>query len=150
MVLGEVRFLSLVLKLKSMDIETLKSELIEKLKAEIQANTSEKEILYKLFFDMKKDVTELKRMFVEILQDEIEKKDLYTFKHEPLKVPSEEYKNNRYQDDEENIIPITAFEKGAIINALKRYKGSRKTASEALGISERTIYRKMKEYDIED
>lgn len=133
-----------------MDIETLKSELIEKLKAEVQANTSEKEILYKLFFDMKKDVTELKRMFVEILQDELEKKELDTFKYEPLKVPSEEYKNNRYEDDEESIISVRVFEKGAIINALKKYKGYRKSASEALGISERTLYRKMKEYDIED
>jgi transcriptional regulator with PAS, ATPase and Fis domain len=132
-----------------MDIETLKSELIEKLKAEVQANTSEKEILYKLFFDMKKDVTELKRMFVEILQDELEKKELDTFKYEPLKVPSEEYKNNRYEDDEENILPMIVLEKGSIINALRRHKGHRDNAAEALGISARTLYRKIREYDIE-
>ena len=132
-----------------MDIETLKSELIEKLKAEVQANTSEKEILYKLFFDMKKDVTELKRMFVEILQDELEKKELDTFKYEPLKVPSEEYKNNRYEDDEENILSMIVLEKGSIINALRRHKGHRDNAAEALGISARTLYRKIREYDIE-
>jgi transcriptional regulator with PAS, ATPase and Fis domain len=132
-----------------MDIETLKSELIEKLKAEVQANTSEKEILYKLFFDMKKDVTELKRMFVKILQDELEKKELDTFKYEPLKVPSEEYKNNRYEDDEENILPMIVLEKGSIINALRRHKGHRDNAAEALGISARTLYRKIREYDIE-
>jgi transcriptional regulator with PAS, ATPase and Fis domain len=132
-----------------MDIETLKSELIEKLKAEVQANTSEKEILYKLFFDMKKDVTELKRMFVKILQDELEKKEIDTFKYEPLKVPSEEYKNNRYEDDEENILPMIVLEKGSIINALRRHKGHRDNAAEALGISARTLYRKIREYDIE-
>jgi len=132
-----------------MDIETLKSELIEKLKAEVQANTSEKEILYKLFFDMKKDVTELKRMFVKILQDELEKKEIDTFKYEPLKVPSDEYKNNRYEDDEENILPMIVLEKGSIINALRRHKGHRDNAAEALGISARTLYRKIREYDIE-
>jgi|688.fasta_scaffold02505_45 transcriptional regulator with PAS, ATPase and Fis domain len=132
-----------------MDIETLKSELIEKLKAEVQANTSEKEILYKLFFDMKKDVTELKRMFVKILQDELEKKEIDTFKYEPLKVPSEEYKNNRYEDDEENILSMIVLEKGSIINALRRHKGHRDNAAEALGISARTLYRKIREYDIE-
>jgi len=132
-----------------MDIETLKSELIEKLKAEVQANTSEKEILYKLFFDMKKDVTELKRMFVKILQDELEKKEIDTFKYEPLKVPSEEYKNNRYEDDEENILPMIVLERGSIINALRRHKGHRDNAAEALGISARTLYRKIREYDIE-
>lgn len=133
-----------------MDTQKTKSELIEQLKIDLAQKATEREILYKLFFDMKKDVTELKRMFVEILQEELEKQEVHTFKYEPLKVASEECKNNRYEDDEDSIIPIRVFEKGAIINALKRHKGHRDHAAKALGISGRTIYRKMKEYDIED
>jgi transcriptional regulator with PAS, ATPase and Fis domain len=44
---------------------------------------------------------------------------------------------------------MIVLEKGSIINALRRHKGHRDNAAEALGISARTLYRKIREYDIE-
>ena len=50
----------------------------------------------------------------------------------------------------EESLSIMDKEKELIIKALKKHKGKRKDASSDLGISERTLYRKLKEYDIED
>ena len=53
-------------------------------------------------------------------------------------------------DDAEESLSIIDKEKELIIKALKKHKGKRKDASLDLGISERTLYRKLKEYDIEE
>jgi DNA-binding NtrC family response regulator len=136
---------------------------------------NERDILYKLFFDLKKDVTEMKKMFLEIVQN-------------PSNIPSvshvmeESYLQDlpiaRQQQDHlthGNIIPVTSQpmfltenremqdtilvdeslnimdkEKELIEKALRKHKGKRKDAASDLGISERTLYRKLKEYDIED
>jgi transcriptional regulator with PAS, ATPase and Fis domain len=50
----------------------------------------------------------------------------------------------------EESLSIMDKEKELIVKALKKHKGKRKDASSDLGISERTLYRKLKEYDIED
>ena len=50
----------------------------------------------------------------------------------------------------EESLSIMDKEKELIIKALKKHKGKRKDASSDLGISERTLYRKLKEYDIEE
>jgi DNA-binding NtrC family response regulator len=134
---------------------------------------NEREILYKLFFDMKKDVTELKKMFVEILQNPglvsqnpaflNELKELKA--HEPINSgsmivqPSVQQagmtigmNNNEIHDHVEvdESLNIMDKEKELIIKALKKHKGKRKDAALDLGISERTLYRKLKEYDIEE
>ncbi len=148
---------------------------------------NEREILYKLFFDMKKDVTELKKMFLDILQNpslagqaaNFTKESLINdFHHnggvidntpmlpastnisnaQPQFVPS----HNQHQpvlmkeddihhhEEIEETLNIMVIEKELIIKALKKHKGRRKDAAADLGISERTLYRKLKEYDIDD
>ncbi|MFY7965740.1 MAG: sigma-54 interaction domain-containing protein [Chitinophagaceae bacterium] len=143
---------------------------------------NEREILYKLFFDMKKDVTELKKMFLEILQNPALAGNAANYTKESLMhdfpilanqdtqqsiitAPTQilsSYQNANTQpvilnnenihhhEDVEESLNIVDKEKELIIKALKKHRGRRKDASADLGISERTLYRKLKEYDIED
>ncbi|MBL7728438.1 MAG: sigma-54-dependent Fis family transcriptional regulator [Dinghuibacter sp.] len=133
---------------------------------------NEREILYKLFFDMKKDVTELKKMFVEILQNpslahtmpvqetllrEMNDENLHPVIIQPQhNMPAQPVivskKNDEIQEHEEveESLNIMHKEKELIIRALKKHKSRRKDAASDLGISERTLYRKLKEYDIEE
>jgi transcriptional regulator with PAS, ATPase and Fis domain len=135
--------------------------------------SNEREILYKLFFDMKKDVTELKKMFLEILKNPslaADSQEAFAREMKELK-PQEHYSGNMvstpYQsqpvvlhnngngsndihqhEEVEESLSIMDKEKELIVKALKKHKGKRKDASSDLGISERTLYRKLKEYDI--
>jgi DNA-binding NtrC family response regulator len=136
---------------------------------------NEREILYKLFFDMKKDVTELKKMFVEILQNpgaaaqnpslvnelkEFKNKELMQPSYLPQVVPGSPQPvmihHDHHQDDihhheeVDESLNIMDKEKELIVKALKKHKGKRKDAALDLGISERTLYRKLKEYDIKE
>jgi transcriptional regulator with PAS, ATPase and Fis domain len=146
---------------------------------------NEREILYKLFFDMKKDVTELKKMFLEILQNpslagsaaHFTKESLlndfpmvngnelqHSIVHQPQNnqpsfVQPMNVGNNQavlmndnihHHEEVEESLNIMDKEKELIIKALKKHKSKRKDASADLGISERTLYRKLKEYDIDD
>ena len=56
---------------------------------------------------------------------------------------------NDHQEIEESLSIVDA-EKDLIVKALKKHRGKRKDASSDLGISERTLYRKLKEYDINE
>jgi DNA-binding NtrC family response regulator len=132
---------------------------------------NEREILYKLFFDLKKDVTELKKMFLEVVQHgassvsmsqsgffkEALETDHGSFDLQPGVVPVAANqpvlitKNDIQEPIEvEESLNILDKEKELIIKALKKHKGKRKDAATDLGISERTLYRKLKEYDLED
>ena len=129
---------------------------------------NEREILYKLFFDMKRDVTELKKMFFEVVQNPgnakinpalfSEVKELQT--HEPVPqvlvtstIPASQpvlMHNDIHEHEEvEESLNIIDKEKELIIKALKKHRGKRKDAAIDLGISERTLYRKLKEYGID-
>jgi DNA-binding NtrC family response regulator len=143
---------------------------------------NEREILYKLFFDMKKDVTELKKMFLEVLQNpvlvaqnqslinELKEPETYRMKsaespvslpamplsispapsaHQPVQpvIISNEIQEHEEVDENLNIVEK---EKELIIKALKKHRNKRKDAALDLGISERTLYRKLKEYNIEE
>lgn len=126
---------------------------------------NEREILYKLFFDMKKDVNELKKMFFDLLQNPglaqhapVFTDQPFTEVHgtatnlpaaKPVFLPHNGEPIDRHEDVEESL-SIVDKEKELIIKALKKHKGKRKDASLDLGISERTLYRKLKEYDIEE
>ena len=141
---------------------------------------NEREILYKLFFDMKRDVTELKKMFLEILQnpslasntsslikdpflnefDNLRERDINYLPHnasvsqpqqntQPVVLNHEETIDHHHEEIEESL-NIMDKEKELIIKALKKHKSKRKDAALDLGISERTLYRKLKEYDIPD
>ncbi|HUR11630.1 MAG TPA: sigma-54 dependent transcriptional regulator [Flavitalea sp.] len=133
---------------------------------------NEREILYKLFFDMKKDVTELKKMFVEVLQNpsyaasnpsfinelkELKSQDMLQPSMMPAPaLPSGQpvimhHNDEIHQHEEvEDSLNIMDKEKELIVKALKKHKGKRKDAALDLGISERTLYRKLKEYDIKE
>ncbi len=142
---------------------------------------NEREILYKLFFDMKKDVTELKKMFLEILQNpslagsaanftrdsllqdfQVNGGDMQPVLNNPVvnahqimpvangqPVLLHEDDLHHHEEVEESL-NIMDKEKELILKALKKHKGKRRDASIDLGISERTLYRKLKEYDIEE
>ena len=126
---------------------------------------NEREILYKLFFDMKKDVNELKKMFFDLLQNpniaqhapvysdqsfaEINNNNSGLSSTKPVFLPHNNESIDQHEDVEESL-SIMDKEKELIIKALKKHKGKRKDASLDLGISERTLYRKLKEYDIEE
>ncbi len=126
---------------------------------------NEREILYKLFFDMKKDVNELKKMFFDLLQNpniaqhtpvyndqsfkELNSNNANLSSSKPVIIHHNGENIDQHEDVEESL-SIVDKEKELIIKALKKHKGKRKDASLDLGISERTLYRKLKEYDIED
>jgi len=131
---------------------------------------NEREILYKLFFDMKKDVNELKKMFFDILQNPSHIPSAAAFANDgnfreltPVQAGSngnyqqpsqvilhQDGKDIHHHEDVEESLSIMDKEKELIIKALKKHRGKRRDASLDLGISERTLYRKLKEYDIED
>jgi DNA-binding NtrC family response regulator len=139
---------------------------------------NEREILYKLFFDMKKDVTELKRMFLEVLQNpsvaaqnpaminELKEMKAHEAGSPMLMHPSHpsaavlpassqpvlmHHGDDIHEHEEvEESLNIMDKEKELIIKALRKHKGKRKDAALDLGISERTLYRKLKEYDIDE
>ena len=133
---------------------------------------NEREILYKLFFDMKKDVNELKKMFFDIIQNPsmAQHVPVYDDNIEGLKSIKEISPNSsnasivssptvfirndqnapiHQHEDVEESLSIIDKEKELIIKALKKHRGKRRDAAMDLGISERTLYRKLKEYDIE-
>ncbi|MFN0048386.1 MAG: sigma-54 interaction domain-containing protein [Cytophagales bacterium] len=145
---------------------------------------TDKEIIFKFLFDMKRDLNDLKSMVLELVKnpDEAEKiinsrpelfvnvdgpNDANEPKFErPLlaeantpnsnseRYPDETFENVKVEDIahevQEESLSIYANEKELIIKALKKYNGKRKLAADDLRISERTLYRKLKEYDLED
>ncbi|MFD1818908.1 regulatory protein, Fis family [Pseudarcicella hirudinis] len=171
-------------------------------------NFSEREILYKILFEMKRDVTEMKKMFLEILQNggvlsgEILKGHENLFQNIETEVPANQYPATTFvpevntgrilppgpntgnyhspnyngnatdnelkiisldpkNDEGEEVYDITheaeevslsleKQEKEMIIRALHKNRNKRKYAAQDLGISERTLYRKIKQYDIEE
>ena len=108
------------------------------------ADFSEREILYKVLFDMKNDLNELKRVTNELMQD---KQNEPPSLDEDFLIPTDE--NNKNVDNESKTIEIRTLqeqEKLLIQQSLDRHQGKRKETAEELGISERTLYRKIKEY----
>ena len=139
-------------------------------------NFSERDILYKVLFEMKQDVTEMKRVIVDLLNNNNlynnEKTALITKLSDSSALDGEikfnEQPNNTVSLQEENIseeppsynisfqesveieesLSLEEREKELIQKALKKHNGRRKNAAKELGISERTLYRKIKEFEI--
>ena len=138
--------------------------------------SSEREILYKVLFDMKNDLNDLKKLTHELMENEsmtsVQKnnpeliKKIYGEQENENKtvefitpeskpqVHSSPAPINRY-DYAETVIeeePLSLLEKEIemIKQALKRSHGKRKIAAKELGISERTLYRKIKQFDLQD
>jgi len=130
--------------------------------------SNEREILYKVLFDMKRDMTELKKLVLDIMENKESPitgdhakifRNLYDddsgnyVSKEPVSkhIHIESVEKENIQDTEEFVeesLSLEDKEIEMIKKALDKNKGKRKYAAQELGISERTLYRKIKEYDI--
>lgn len=148
---------------------------------------NEREILYQVLFDMKKDMAEMKKVVHELMNKEPISNQNYG--NETQFVQTNNYSQNGYhqtpyqnnephnnevlniihtsapltthqilktsdavEDTEEYIeetLSLTSAERDMIIKALEKYKGNRRRAAEELNISQRTLYRRIKEYGLE-
>jgi len=138
--------------------------------------SNEREILYQVLFDMRKDITDLKAVVNNLMAGRVDvpsyddivaqpiiphrkEQEVDTVidiipntKHSSKKMP-QITEDSQIEDTEEYIeesLSISDAEKDTIIRALIRHKGKRKYAAQDLRISERTLYRKIKEYGLED
>lgn len=136
---------------------------------------NEREILYQVLFDMKKDMNELKKIVHDIVAGNIAPADIKpksevaltpivmdAKKDVPTIIRTHDKKDIEVEpcDDEVQIIDasdsdkdtlsLEEVEKEMIIKALERHHGKRKNAAQDLQISERTLYRKIKAYNLED
>ncbi len=130
--------------------------------------SSEREILYKVLFDMKKDMNDIKKLVAHLLRDGYDETEiqgnhantvrkLYQSMEETRDEVQQDLsmeKESRHpdiQDTEEVIEESLSLEEKEIemiTKALEKYHGKRKRAAVELGISERTLYRKIKEYGL--
>lgn len=148
-----------------------KNNMLMRITPENKDDFSERDILYKVLFDMKKDMGELKKLVLKILQSGVSST---TFDdHNPyinqlyreIDLTGEEKRNSPtltiHQPTEdlekEDISPAEEVEESLslidqesdlIKKALKKHKGKRKLAAMELGISERTLYRKIKDLNL--
>ena len=108
---------------------------------------SEREILYKVLFDMKKDLNHLKKITDELIGKNKINKDDYD---ENILQVDNFYKKEMKEEEyfiEQNL-SLFEHEKNLISKALNKHNGKRKNAAKDLGISERTLYRKIKELNL--
>jgi transcriptional regulator with PAS, ATPase and Fis domain len=132
---------------------------------------SEREILYQVLFDMKNDMNDLKKLVLEMIKKgtateefiqsnaQIIQKlntgnDIFTPAHTPSKTIEINPNDHTHIEDTEEIVEeslsISDKEIELIRKALEKHNGKRKNAAQELGISERTLYRKIKEYNIDN
>ena len=129
--------------------------------------SSEREILYKILFDMKSDMNDLKKLVHAIIEKsphdlEIEDNNLMDKLYDNVNPAYDPGRSNlpdlvrpesRHIEDTEEIIEeslsLQDKEVELIRKALEKYGGKRKMAADELGISERTLYRKIKQFDID-
>ena len=157
------------------DIGSNLPAVIETKKAESDF-ANEREILYKVLFDMKSDLNDLKKLTMELMQsgnvkdvqkshegliqkiygeDDAVDSDLEVLpipENEPAEVAIIESPQDKYlyaeEIEEEETLSLQDKELELIKKSLERHKGKRKLAAAELGISERTLYRKIKQYDL--
>ena len=121
-------------------------------KDENKSEMSEREILYKVLFDMKKDMAELKKITFELMQKEGNHQIINKVFDNMDQTQDITLISNEDIEKENNIsaqsLSLAGQEKQLIIKSLEKHKGKRKLAAKELGISERTLYRKIKEFDL--
>ncbi len=148
---------------------------------ESEDSISERELMYKFLFDMKKDLTELKKLIVEIInkggnisvsgeQVELINRLYADVEAQPFEsakliapaviekqpIPDTTFINDDFEVEDdfeahevlEESLSLEDQEKDLIKKALEKHRGKRKYAAQELGISERTLYRKIKEYNL--
>ncbi|MDP2088798.1 MAG: sigma-54 dependent transcriptional regulator [Flavobacteriaceae bacterium] len=132
--------------------------------------SNEREIMYKILFDMRNDINDLKKLTFDILQHGNTGKVHEDNKHLIQKILKDknlndenntvevvQYQDNSFDDDELNYedsidetetSSLQDIEFEMIKKSLERHQGKRKMAAKELGISERTLYRKIKQYNL--
>ncbi len=166
--------------------QTIKSTSLSKstLFSHEENSMNEREILYKVLFDMKRDMSDLKKLVLQMINSNgdydsnILKSNPSLFKNIDVEIVNEnnfespqrasqsnevkllpiETKTHQPEEDildishetEEVSLSLERQEKDMIVKALKKNRNKRKYAAADLGISERTLYRKIKQYDIEE
>ena len=114
---------------------------------------SEREILYKVLFDMKNDLNELKKVTAELMNgnfDKVENESPINRKiFEEIDNKATVMLNPPKQQAFDTTLTLQEHEKILILKSLERHSGRRKDAADELGISERTLYRKIKEYKLQ-
>ena len=168
--------ISIIEKSKNISVETLRSYLPRDNSNALPVlfsqeredeRISERDLLYKVLFDMRRDLQELKKT-VAVLMENDEAEPSTTPKTHSLIKPFHPVLNDdddtdfsdidlSLEEDEHGIYPSEVIteslslqdkEKDMIRIALEKHSGKRKSAAQELGISERTLYRKIKEYEI--
>lgn len=120
----------------------------------------ERELLYKILFDMKRDVTELKSLVFELLSSDAPRNQLIkehamlfqsidTDTAVPVKALPQATPTPAAEQPADENLSIEDKEQELIGKALKKHHNNRKEAAKTLGISERTLYRKIKQYDLD-
>lgn len=133
--------------------------------------SSEREIMYKILFDMRNDINDLKKLTLDLMKGENHAKVQEENKHLIQKIynnPTTELKKENHVEvvrvdddfnnnepyefaetiDEDESLSIQEKEIELIKKSLERNNGKRKLAAKELGISERTLYRKIKQYNL--
>ena len=141
--------------------------------------STERDILYKVLFDMKSDLNDLKKLTLELMKNGTKVQDINPnlikkvygksdeetfFEEQPrnsITPKDNEIEQEEFEDDdndnnylfaetveEEEILKLEQKEIELIKKSLEKNKGKRKAAADELGISERTLYRKIKQYDL--
>lgn len=139
--------------------------------------SNEREILYKVLFDMKSDLNDLKKLTLELMEhdsgkkvkeenegliqkiygndeEDVEPEEISDEQLEVLQIPQQNTpdKQDKYyfaeEIEEEETLSLQDKELELIKKSLERHNGRRKAAADELGISERTLYRKIKQYDL--
>ena len=153
---------------RNIDLQTVKKYIPESNNLPALSNTNldsddenynERDILYKILFDLKNDVTEMKKIIDNILNTNdnvhLESKDTELIEERKILInDTNSHNNENYQEVTEvefdgESLSIEKKEKELIIKALRKNRNKRKYAAKDLGISERTLYRKIKYYNIE-
>lgn len=140
--------------------------------------STERDILYKVLFDMKSDLNDLKKLTLELMKSGAAKaqdinpnliQKIYGSKEDDSEIEFEEqpvtavmnsnHNENNYRESEDNYLFAETIEEEEVLRleqkeiemikkSLEKNKGKRKAAADELGISERTLYRKIKQFDL--
>ncbi len=154
--------------------ESSRSNLPMRVENQPKEDFSERDILYKVLFDMKRDMVELKKLVADIIEHGVapgsykeSAPNITQLYHDlelpayrepqitiqpPAAVPVHAHANDNFitqhAEEEEESLSLIEKESDLIRKALKKHKGKRKLAANELGISERTLYRKIKELNL--
>ncbi|MDO3626847.1 sigma-54-dependent Fis family transcriptional regulator [Mucilaginibacter sp. BT774] len=172
-VLERDRLITAPIILNYIPAESTTRNLPMRLENQPKEDFSERDILYKVLFDMKRDMNELKKLVADIIQhggvspDYAGKQQNLSHLYRDIELPGStpetqftiqhpvintgnngEFNITHEAEEVEESLSLIEKESDLIRKALKKHKGKRKLAANELGISERTLYRKIKELDL--